>query len=309
MGAMSASGTGMRKTPFEPQMPGFLKLWPPTAFHERLPEGTSWEECNRICAHMFEDMIVNEDASTIAGIILEPIGNTGGLITPTEEYFSIVRSICDRHNVHLILDETITGFCKTGSMFGCQTFNVVPDIIVTGKGVSNGIVPLAAMICQVDMAAAFLDEPAGEGAPPPSNFFAHGHTFANNPLACAVGSAVLKEMTTHSLDLKSQRLGEVIFKRLTAMQEKYGCIKEVRGKGILRGVLLVKDTENIEPWPELGIAMKTTAMRNGLIVRIDPTWFTVAPALCAEEEDIHELCDLVEQSLVDALAIAREQTV
>jgi len=306
---MSASGTGMRKTPFEPQMPGFLKLWPPTAFHERLPEGTSWEECNRICAHMFEDMIVNEDASTIAGIILEPIGNTGGLITPTEEYFSIVRSICDRHNVHLILDETITGFCKTGSMFGCQTFNVVPDIIVTGKGVSNGIVPLAAMICQVDMAAAFLDEPAGEGAPPPSNFFAHGHTFANNPLACAVGSAVLKEMTTHSLDLKSQRLGEVIFKRLTAMQEKYGCIKEVRGKGILRGVLLVKDTENNEPWPELGIAMKTTAMRNGLIVRIDPTWFTVAPALCAEEEDIHELCDLVEQSLVDALAIAREQTV
>jgi 4-aminobutyrate aminotransferase-like enzyme len=93
------------------------------------------------------------------------------------------------------------------------------------------------------------------------------------------------------------------------MQEKYGCIKEVRGKGILRGVLLVKDTENNEPWPELGIAMKTTAMRNGLIVRIDPTWFTVAPALCAEEEDIHELCDLVEQSLVDALAIAREQTV
>lgn len=297
MGAMSASGTGMRKTPFEPQMPGFLKLWPPTYFQDRLPEGTSWEEVNRICAHMFEDVIVNEDASTVAGIILEPIGNTGGLITPTEEYFSIVRSICDRHKVLLILDETITGFCKTGSMFGCDSFNVVPDIIVTGKGVSNGIVPLAAMICQVDMAKVFLDDP--------SHFFAHGHTFANNPLACAVGSAVLHEMSTHSLDKKAQRLGEVIFNRLSAMQDKFGCIKEVRGRGILRGVLLVKDRETNQAWPELGIALKSTAMRNGLIMRIDPTWFTVAPALCAEEEDIHEMCDLIEQSLGDALQMVR----
>jgi len=296
MGAMSASGTGMRKTPFEPQLPGFLKLWPPTYFHERLPEGTSWEECNRICAHMFEDVIVNEDASTVAGIIMEPIGNTGGLITPTEEYFSIVRDICDRHNVLLILDETITGFCKTGSMFGCQSFGVRPDIIVTGKGVSNGIVPLAAMICQSDMATAFIDEPGADTM----HFFAHGHTFANNPLACAVGSAVLEEMVSQQLDLKSQRLGDIIFRRFTAMQERFGCIREVRGRGILRGVTLVKDRESNEPWPELGTAMKTTAMRNGLIVRIDPTWFTVAPALCAEEEDIEELCDLVEQSLVSS---------
>jgi 2,2-dialkylglycine decarboxylase (pyruvate) len=87
------------------------------------------------------------------------------------------------------------------------------------------------------------------------------------------------------------------------MQEKYGCIREVRGKGILRGVTLVKDRETNEPWPELGTAMKTTAMNNGLIIRIDPTWFTVAPALCAEEADIEELCDLVEQTLVDALAV------
>jgi adenosylmethionine-8-amino-7-oxononanoate aminotransferase len=95
MGAMSASGTGMRKTPFEPQMPGFLKLWPPTHMKDRLPEGTSWEEVNRISAHMFEDVILNEDPSTIAGIILEPIGNTGGLITPTAGgYHHATQSVC-----------------------------------------------------------------------------------------------------------------------------------------------------------------------------------------------------------------------
>ena len=83
-GAMAASGTGKRKTPFEPQMSGFLKVFPPTYYRDRFD---SWEECNRFCAQMFEDVIVNEDPDTVAGVILEPIGNTGGIITPTEEYF------------------------------------------------------------------------------------------------------------------------------------------------------------------------------------------------------------------------------
>jgi putrescine aminotransferase len=175
---------------------------------------------------MFEDVIVNEDPSTVAGIILEPIGNTGGLITPTEEYFAIVREICDRHQVLLIADETITGFCKTGNMFGCQTFNVVPDIIVTGKGVSNGIVPLAAMIAQVDMAAAFADDPDADSSAP-SNCFAHGHTFANNPLACAVGSAVLDVMLEGELHVRARQIGDIICRRFGALQEEHDCIAEV----------------------------------------------------------------------------------
>eukprot|EP01052_Picozoa_sp_SAG31_P029837 SAG31_NODE_3004_length_4795_cov_2.802598_5_plen_364_part_00 len=110
--------------------------------------------------------IINEDASTVAGIIVEPIGNTGGLITPTHEYFEMVRRICDKHSVMLIFDETITGFCKTGSMFGAQTFGVTPDLIVTGKGISNGVVPLAAMLAREDMADAFVRDD--------QSFFAHG---------------------------------------------------------------------------------------------------------------------------------------
>eukprot|EP01051_Picozoa_sp_SAG22_P018218 SAG22_NODE_3003_length_2034_cov_4.832558_2_plen_480_part_00 len=299
MGAMSASGTGLRKTPFEPQMPGFLKVHPPTYYQDKLAaQGVGWEECNRFCAQTFEDTIISEDPSTVAGIIVEPIGNTGGLITPTVEYFDIVREICDRHNVMLIFDETITGFCKTGSMFCAQTYGVDPDLIVTGKGVSNGVVPLAAMIAQADMAGAFLKDD--------QSFFAHGHTFANNPLACAVGSAVLDIMVEEKMDLKAQRLGEVMSARLNAMKDKFGCIREVRGKGTLRGVTLVKpDGDGITPWPELGTEIKNTAIDNGLIMRIDPTWFTLCPALCAEEADIHELCDLVEKSVADALVVVK----
>ncbi len=91
-GAMAASGTGKRKSPFEPHLGGFVKVFPPTYYRDRF---SSWEECNRFCARMFEDVIVNEDPDTVAGIIVEPIGNTGGIITPTDEYFQILREICD----------------------------------------------------------------------------------------------------------------------------------------------------------------------------------------------------------------------
>ena len=290
-GAMSASGTGKRKTGFEPQMGGFLKVFPPTYYRDRF---STWEECNRFCAQSFEDVIINEDPETVAGIIIEPIGNTGGIITPTEEYFQIIRQICDRYNVILIYDEIITGFARTGAMFAAQTFNVTPDIICSGKGLSSGAIPLGAMITREDMGDAFYGEVEDEIN------FAHGHTFAGNPLACAVGIAVIDEIQHEKLDQKAQNLGDYLAKKLQKLT-RYGVVREVRGKGLLLGVELVKDTETMEPYPELGQALKRTTLQNGLILRIDPSWFAVAPALIATESDIDELGDLIEKSLVDAL--------
>ena len=151
-GGMAASGTGSRKSKFEPQMGGFPKVFPPTHYRDRF---SSWEEANRFAAESFEDVILHEDPDTIAGVIVEPIGNTGGIITPTSEYFRILREICDRYNVTLIFDEVITGFAKTGRMFAAQTYGVTPDIICTGKGISGGAIPLGAMIAREDMAEAF----------------------------------------------------------------------------------------------------------------------------------------------------------
>ena len=290
-GAMSASGTGKRKTGFEPQMGGFLKVFPPTYYRDRF---STWEECNRFCAQSFEDVIINEDPETVAGIIIEPIGNTGGIITPTEEYFQIIRQICDRYNVILIYDEIITGFARTGAMFAAQTFNVIPDIICSGKGLSSGAIPLGAMIAKEDMGHAFYGEVEDEIN------FAHGHTFAGNPLACAVGIAVIDEIQQEKLDQKAQDLGDYLAEKLQKLT-RYGVVREVRGKGLLLGVELVKDTETMAPYPELGQALKRTTLQNGLILRIDPSWFAVAPALIATESDIDELGDLIEKSLVDAL--------
>jgi len=290
-GAMSASGTGPRKTKFEPQMPGFIKVFPPSHYRDQF---ATWEECNRFAAETVEDVIIAEDPDTVAGFIVEPIGNTGGIITPTAEYFRMLRRICDRHNVILIFDEVITGLGKTGSMFAAQTYGVTPDIICCGKGLSSGMVPIGAMIAREDMADAFW------GASADNVQFAHGHTFAGNPLASAVGIAVINEIVENRLDEQARRMGERLRTRFEGLR-KYGVVREVRGKGILLGVELVKDTGTLEPFPELGTAMKKAALKNGIILRVDPSWFAVSPALVATDAELDEMCELIEKSLVAAL--------
>jgi adenosylmethionine-8-amino-7-oxononanoate aminotransferase len=290
-GAMAASGTGVRKTKFEPQMAGFLKVFPPNYYRDRFD---TWEACNRFSAQSFEDVIVHEDPATVAGVIVEPVGNTGGIITPTNEYFKIIRETCSRHNVALIFDEVITGIAKTGAMFAAQKIGVTPDIICCGKGISSGMLPLGAMIAREDMADAFY------GLPEDGVQFAHGHTYAGNPLASAVGIAVLDEIIEKHLTDKAQSLGEYLAEKLQKLKS-LGVIREIRGKGILRGVELVRDTQTMQPFPELGEALKASALKNGLIMRIDPTWFAVAPPLIAEKSDIDDMCERIEKSMIDAL--------
>jgi adenosylmethionine-8-amino-7-oxononanoate aminotransferase len=285
--AMAASGTGSRKSKFDPQMPGFLKVFPPSHYRD---DFDSWEDANRFAAQTFEDVVLREDPDTIAGIIVEPIGNTGGIITPTAEYFRILRGICDRYNVSLIFDEVITGFAKTGRMFAAQTYEVTPDLICAGKGLSSGAVPLGAMIAREDMAQAF------HGPPGSGLHFAHGHTFAGNPLACAVGIAVIDEIVFQGLCAKAERLGEYLASRLNCLK-KLGVVREIRGKGVLRGVEFTD--------PDLGTSLRKTAIQNGIILRIDPGWFAVCPPLIAEEKDIDEMYGLIEKSVKDALKLAR----
>jgi adenosylmethionine-8-amino-7-oxononanoate aminotransferase len=278
-GAMGASGNGPRKAKFEPNMGGFLKVFSPSHYRDRF----SWDEANRFAAQSVEHVIIHESPDTVAAFIVEPIGNTGGIITPTLEYFQMLRDICDRHQVLLIFDEVITGFAKTGNMFAAQTYQVTPDILCAGKGISSGAIPLGAMIAREDMADAF-DGGAGLN-------FAHGHTFAGNPLACAAGIAVIDEIVEQDLCAKAQRLGEYLRPKLESLG-KLGIVREVRGKGVLLGVELTR---------ELGPALKRTALENGIILRVDPMWFAVAPPLIAEEADLDEMCSLIEKSLRDAL--------
>ena len=292
--AAVAAGATRNKAKYEPHMPGFLKLFSPIQYRDRF---SSWEETNRFCARMFEDVIVNEDPETVAAVLIEPICNTAGIVAPTEEYYQILRDICDRYKVLLIFDEVLTGIGRTGDMFAAQTYGVTPDIICSGKGLTSGAIPIGAMMVREDMADAFYGPAEAE-----VQFF-HGHTFAGNPIACAAGIAVIDEIVEQKLDEKARRLGDYLAGRLEGLKQ-YGVVREVRGKGVLRGVELVKDVATMVPFPagkKLGDALKKTAIENGIILRINPDWFAVSPPLIAEETDIDEMCDLIERSLLAAL--------
>jgi beta-alanine--pyruvate transaminase len=244
---------------------------------------------------MVEDLIINEDPDTVAGLLVEPISNTGGIATPPADYFRELRQICDRHHVTLIFDEVITGYARTGQMFAAQTFGTTPDLICAGKGLSSGALPLGAMMARGDMGETFLGSTHAESQ------FAHGHTFAGNPLGAAVGLAVINEILDQKLCDKARTLGAYLAQKLEGLK-KFGVVREVRGHGLLLGVELVKDTTTNEPFDALGLALKKTALANGLILRINPNWFAVAPALIAEPSDIDELYELIEKSLREALA-------
>lgn len=296
LGALAATGSARHKVKFEPQMGGFIKAFSPIQLRDRFP---SWEETNRFCAQMVEELILSEGPETIAAMILEPLSNLGGVCTPTEEYFQMLRRICDRYNILLIFDEIVTGFGKTGDMFAAQTFHVVPDIICAGKGLSSGAMPLGAMMARQDLAEAFY-------GPADANIqFFHGHTYSGNPLGAAVGIAVLDELVEKDLPSRARALGEYLASRLEGLK-RYGVVREVRGKGLFRGVEFVEDPGTNRPFPsdrKLGDALRQTAIKNGIILRIHSDWFSVAPPLIVSEADLDEMMSLIEKSLVEALAM------
>jgi tetratricopeptide (TPR) repeat protein len=175
-----------------------------------------------------KDVIEMEDPATVAAVIVEPIGHTGGIIDPPEEYLPILREVCDRYGVLLIFDEIITGMGRTGQLFAADTFGVVPDVICLGKGLSGGYAPLSAMMCRRGIADAFwgpIEENPG---------FVEGHTFEGNPISCAAGLAVLEEILERDLCANARTQGERLRAGFARLAEKYGIIGDLRGKGLFR---------------------------------------------------------------------------
>ena len=292
-GAMAAGGSS-RKGKFEPHMPGFIKLYSPKQLRD---DFSSWEETCRFCANLLEKAILAEDPETVGTVLIEPICNTAGIITPTKEYLEIIRKTCDKYNVILIFDEVLTGFGKTGDIFAAKTYGVTPDIICSGKGLSTGMMPMGAFMVKEELSNVFY-------GPEKDNMnFAHGHTYAAFPLANAVGIEVINVLEEEKLPEKARAKGDYIKGRLEALN-KFGIIREVRGKGVLLGVEIVQDSVTNKPFPmenNFGAALKKTAMKNGVILRIDHDWFAVAPPLISTDAQLEEMCDLIEKSVSEAL--------
>jgi adenosylmethionine-8-amino-7-oxononanoate aminotransferase len=296
LGSLSASGLKSRKTVNEPLAPGFLHVFPPTCY--RCPFGKEYPSCEITCATLLGDVIEMEDPDTVAAVMVEPIGHTGGIIDPPPEYLAILRKICDRYNVLLIFDEIITGAGRTGHLFAAETFGVVPDVLCTAKGLSGGYAPLSAMMCRAPIADAFWG-PISENPG-----FVEGHTFEGNPISCAAGLAVLREILERDLCGNARRQGEVVRAGFQRLAEKYGVIGDIRGKGLLQGIEFVRDRKTKERFPAspgFGVRVGKRALQNGLLCRFDPHWLAFGPPLVSTTEQIEEMVAILDRSLGEIL--------
>lgn len=294
LGSLSASGLKSRKTVNEPLAPGFLHVFPPTCY--RCPFDKQYPDCGITCAKMIEQTIEMEDADTVAAVMVEPIGHTGGVIDPPEEYLPMLREMCDRHNVLLIFDEIITGVGRTGQMFAAETFGVLPDVICTGKGLSGGYAPLSAMIVRQPIADAFWG-PIRENPG-----FVEGHTFEGNPISCAAGIAVLREILERDLLANARQRGEQLREGFEQMAARHGVIGDIRGRGLLQAIEFVEDRATKRRFADdLGVRVGRQALANGLLTRFDPHWLALGPPLTTTEEQLARMLEVLDESLGQVL--------
>jgi adenosylmethionine-8-amino-7-oxononanoate aminotransferase len=230
-GALSITGIPSAKAPFEPLVPGAIKV-PHTGFY-RAPEHLQADEYafGQWAANRIAEAIEFEGADTVAAVFLEPVQNSGGCFPPPPGYFERVRQICDSYDVLLVSDETICAFGRIGSMFACDDFDYVPDIITCAKGMSSGYAPIGAMI-----ASDRLFEPFRHG----TTSFAHGFTFGGHPVSAAVAMANLDLIEAEGLNQRVAELAPAFRAELDGLRD-LPIVGDVRGAGYFYGIELVKD--------------------------------------------------------------------
>jgi putrescine aminotransferase len=203
MGALSVSGREIYKKPFEPLLP----------------------ETYQVPFNDLESMEKMVDDGT-AAVIVEPVQGEGGINIPSPDYLPGVREICNRHGALLIIDEVQTGLGRTGKMFACEHWGVVPDILTLAKGLGGGILPLGAFMSTATIWKVFEENP-----------LLHSSTLGGNPLACAVGLETLKILQEEDIPRQAQEKGDYLLGKLRAFQSTFPeLIKEIRGMGLLIGM-------------------------------------------------------------------------
>ncbi|NEQ49605.1 MAG: aminotransferase class III-fold pyridoxal phosphate-dependent enzyme, partial [Leptolyngbya sp. SIO3F4] len=238
MGALSATAQAERKLKYEPLVPGFLHVSPP--YYYRFGDGQPEDVYNTTCLRELEQTIRYEGAESVAAVIVEPIISGGGVIPPTEGYLRGVREICDRTGILLIYDEVVNGFGRTGKMFGHQHWGVEPDIINFAKGLTSGYMPLSATVVKQHVFEAFLDEPGTD------SHFRHITTYGGSPVCTAVGLRSIEILERENLCERAAEMGDYLLGKLQRLMD-HPNVGDVRGKGLLLGVELVKDKVSKTP--------------------------------------------------------------
>ena len=304
LGALSLTGQPRRREPFLPYLQDFPHIEPPYCY--RCPFGLTYPGCGIACAQALDRAIEAAGADNIAAFIAEPVsGGPLGTIVPPAEYFPIIRDICDRHGILMIVDEVITGAGRIGRNFGIDHWGVVPDIITAGKGIGGGYVPIGAVLVSERVYAAFED--AGRS-------FRHGETFTGHAVISAAGAAVLDYIRDHDLIDRVAVTGQRLGAKLQALSS-LAIVGDVRGVGLLWGIELVRDKATREPFArERAIAERVAkaAFDRGLLVvagtgaadGVRGDTISLAPPFILSDDEVDELVASLESSI---RAVAAEE--
>ncbi|WP_432586531.1 4-aminobutyrate--2-oxoglutarate transaminase [Streptomyces sp. HD1123-B1] len=246
---------------------------------------TGAENCAEEAAAQAIDMISKQvGAENVAAIVIEPIAGEGGFIEPAKGFLPRIQEFARANGIVFVADEIQTGFCRTGRWFACDDEGVVPDLITTAKGIAGGL-PLAAVTGRAEI----MDAAHAGGL---------GGTYGGNPVACAAALGSIETMREQDLNAKARRIEEVMKGRLSAMQEKYDIIGDLRGRGAMIAIELVKSGTK-DPNPEVTAAVAKACHAAGLVVLTCGTYGNVLrflPPLVIGEELLNEGLDIIESA-------------
>ena len=244
---------------FDPYLLDFPIIDPPYCY--RCPLNLTYPSCKVACAQELENVVSRIGPDNISAFILEPVSGTYlGALTSPEGYLRIIRDICDRHDIVLIMDEVVSGLGRTGKNFAFQHWNIAPDILTLGKGLAGGYLPAGAALVRDHIHKALEDAEIT---------FNHAETFTGHAVICAAASAVIEYIEKHDLVERVHLIGQYFEQRLEDLRA-LPIVGDIRGMGLLRGVELVADKVSKEPFAvtlEVGKRVSNRAFDRGLLVR------------------------------------------
>jgi len=290
MGSLSfTSSKYTQQRGFFPTMPGVTHVPYPNPYR---PLFAGADQGRAVLQYIEEVLFVhNVPASEVAAVLIEPLQGEGGYLVPPDGFLQGLRELCDRHGILLIFDEVQSGIGRTGKMFAAEHWNVAPDIMTLAKGLGSGL-PIGMVVAKRSVMQKW-----SRGA--------HGNTFGGNPLCCAAALATI-ELVEREYCANAAKVGSYFMRKLHGLAEKFVVIGEVRGKGLMIGVELVKDRITKQPARKLCDALITRAYHNGLILlACGQSTVRFMPPLVIDAADVDEAILLLERSLTEVLASER----
>ncbi|MBK8024333.1 MAG: aspartate aminotransferase family protein [Chloroflexi bacterium] len=291
LAATFATGIERYHKMFGPPVPGFIHV--PAPYPYRYDgEVKDGETIGQAAARAIEEAILREGPETVAAVIAEPVQGVGGVIVPPDDYFPRVRAICDQYDVLLIADEVITGFGRTGELFGLNRYGVQPDILSFAKAITSGYQPLGGNQITDAIYDAILSAPDTDS-------WMHGYTYSGHATACAVGLRNLELIENEKLVERAVQMGARLKDGLTALTE-FANVGEVRGLGLICGVELVADKATKAADPALAAKVTRMCQDRGLRTRNVGSTLAFAPPLTITEDEVDEIIRIL-GSVLDSL--------